>query len=199
MELTTRWKTFLGISIIVSPVGLLLGWIVLMARAGQGPDTGWFISHALLLVGVILLLPAILGFRYLLGGQAPNTSDRVMGLAMLGALALIGQFTIDLAVGTITSSQPEMSDLLRKISAAPGMSLPFYVIGPIIMYGGTLIPIVFLLNRQLILRWAGLIAVIGIVVVGVGSFSGTAVITLLGFAGMAIGFAPIGWQFMRKS
>src|SRR5688500_16644780 len=101
--MNSTWKTIVGISTIAGPLGFVLGWAILIQRAGQGPDSGWFLSHALLLSGVALLLPTIVGLRSLLNHQSARLADTGMGLALLGVLALVGQFAIDLAVGQLSA------------------------------------------------------------------------------------------------
>ena len=192
-------KAVVGISTILGPLGLVLGWIILMQRAGQGPDFGWFLSHAFLLSGVALMLPTIAGLRHLLNHHAVRSADIGMGLALLGVLALAGQFAIDLAVGQLSSSQSEMSSLFKRLSAAPIITLPFHVAGPIAFYIGLLILTLLLLKFHVIAWWMGALPAAGIIGVGTGAMTGNALITLLGFVSMSTGFAPIGWRILTES
>jgi len=196
--MNSTWKAIVGISTIAGPLGFVLGWAILMQRAGQGPDSGWFLSHAFLLSGVALMLPAIAGLRHLLNHHAVKSADIGMGLALLGALALVGQFAIDLAVGQLSANQSEMSSLFKRLSATPIIALPFHVVGPIAFYIGLLMLTFLLLRYRIIPWWTGALAAVGIIGVGGGAMTGNALITLLGFVGMCAGFAPIGWKLLTQ-
>lgn len=91
---------------MAGPLAMILGYAILMARSGQGPDVGWFLSHVFLLIGVSLMMPTIIGIKVLLKNTAGNTADVGMTLAFFGGLALIGQFVIDLAVGQLAATRP---------------------------------------------------------------------------------------------
>ena len=181
-----------GMSLIAAPLGLLLGWIVLMLRYEQGPNPGWFVSHILLLTGAILFIPAVTGLKKLAGRDAVVISTIATGLALAGAVILAGQFMIDLAVASVSSTSAEMSALLRQVSATSGVGLLFYLIGPIAFYSGLIMLVVTLLTHHRIPYWIGALLIIGIVAVTGQALIGNAAITLLGFALMTFGFAPVG-------
>ncbi len=181
-----------GICLIAASLGLLLGWIVLMLRTEQGPNLGWFLSHILLLIGAILFIPAILGLRNLAEKAASPTSKIGAGLAMLGAATLVGQFIIDLVIGFVSSTPTEMSALLNQISSTPGVAQVFYLVGPIAFYGALIFLVITLSQRKRIPYWVGALLVVGIVAVTGQALIGNAVVTLVGFAIMTIGFVPVG-------
>jgi len=195
----STWKKILGICAIVGTLAMALGYAILLQRSGQGPDSGWFFSHALLLIGVTLILPAIIGIRVLLNNIAGITADIGMTLGFIGGLALVGQFAIDLAVGQLAADQSEMITLFRSLSASLIITLPFQSLGPIVFYSGLLVLTSLLWKHHIISWWAGLIACLGIVGVGSGALTGIGIITFLGFMGMFIGFIPIGWKLLGAS
>ncbi|MGZ9165994.1 MAG: hypothetical protein ACXW4Q_16690 [Anaerolineales bacterium] len=196
--MNSTWKAIAGISTIAGPLGFVLGWAILIQRAGQGPDSGWFLSHAFLLSGVALMFPTIAGLRHLLNHHAVKLADMGMGLALLGALALVGQFAIDLAVGQLSANQSEMSSLFKRLSATPIIALPFQIVGPIAFYIGLLILTFLLLRFRVISWWTGPLAALGIIGVGGGAMTGNALVTLLGFIGICVGFVPIGWKLLNQ-
>jgi hypothetical protein len=189
----------LGSFAIAGPSAMAIGYAILMVRSGQGPDSGWFISHAFLLAGVGLLLPTIIGIRFLLNKNKGAIADIGMTLAFIGGFTLIGQFAIDLAVGLLAVDQSEMIDLFKSISASPIITLPFQSVGPIMFYSGLLVSTSLLWTNRVISWWAGLIAVLGIISIGCGAITGIALLTFLGFLGMFIGFIPVGWEFFALS
>jgi hypothetical protein len=192
-------KAITGMSAILAPLGFVAGWFILIQRAEQEPDFGWFLSHLLLLSGVILFVPAITGLGYLLKNHAKNAVNIGIGLGFLGAFAHVGQYAIDFAVGQLSSNASEMSSLFKRISSAPIIALPFYLVGPIAFYSGLLILILLLQKFRLISWWVGALAVVGIIAVVSGSIIGIAGITMLGFVGIWAGFAAIGWKILTES
>jgi hypothetical protein len=197
--MSANWMKILGSFAIAGPSAMAIGYAILMVRSGQGPDSGWFISHAFLLAGVGLLLPTIIGIRFLLNKNKGAIADIGMTLAFIGGFTLIGQFAIDLAVGLLAVDQSEMIDLFKSISASPIITLPFQSVGPIMFYSGLLVSTSLLWTNRVISWWAGLIAVLGIISIGCGAITGIALLTFLGFLGMFIGFIPVGWEFFALS
>lgn len=197
-DLSSTTKITVGFSMIAGPLGCLLGWAILMQRAGQGPDFGWFLSHTLLFPGVVFLVPALAGLRFSLDMRPSQLADFATGLGILGALALAGQFAIDLGVGQLSASQAEMSTLFKRLSAAPIISLPFQFLGPIAFYTGLLILFLLLLRSRIIPVWVGIVGVTGILGIGGGALTGNTFVTLVGFFGLWTGFIPIGWHILRR-
>ena len=188
------WTKLLGIFTIAGPLSLVIGYAILMARSGRGPDFGWFLSHVFLLIGVALMIPTIIGIRIHLIKNTGAAADIGMVLAFVGGLTLIGQFAMDLVVGVLAADQSQMIDLFKRLSSAPIIALPFQSVGPILFYSGLLFLTSLLWKNSVISWWAGLIACLGMVSVGAGAITGIALITFLGFFAVCIGFLPIGWK-----
>ena len=190
-------KTIFGISTLTAPLGFVLGWAILIQRTEQAPDMGWTLSHLFLLAGVVLFVPTIAGLRYMLDKKDVKTADIGMGLAILGILALVGQFAIDLAVGQLATSPSEMSSIFKNVYSAPPIILSFQITA-IMFYVGLIMLILLLIRFHLVAQWAGILAMIGIIIVVGGAFSGTAIATLLGFVSLWAGLVPIGWRILTQ-
>jgi hypothetical protein len=193
------WTKTLGSFAIAGPLALVIGYTILMARSGQGPDSGWFVSHAFLLLGVGLLLPTSIGIRVYLHKSTGIAADIGMTLAFIGGLTLVGQFAIDLAVGQLAVDQSQMRELFKTLSSSSIIALPFQSVGPIAFYSSLLVLTSLLWKNRVIAWWAGLLACLGIMSVGAGAITGIALITLLGFLAMCIGFLPIGSKLFTLS
>ena len=70
MNMNSSWGKNLGYFAIFSPLAMIIGYAILMARSGQGPDTGWFLSHVFLLIGVGLMIPTSIGIKVILNQVA---------------------------------------------------------------------------------------------------------------------------------
>lgn len=196
MKSTT--KTIFGISTLTAPLGFVLGWAILIQRTEQAPDMGWTLSHLFLLVGAVLFVPTIAGLRQLLNEKDEKTANIGVGLALLGILALVGQFAIDLAVGQLAGSSAEMSSMFKRIYSASMITLAFQIMA-IMFYIGLFTLILSLTRLHLLVQWVGIIAMMGIVSIVGGSFSGVAIAILLGFVCLWIGLIPTGWRILAHS
>lgn len=166
----------------------------------RGPNFEWFLSHALLLGGIALMVFTIIGLRQLLGGYRPEIGDFGAGLALIGAVALAGQFSIDLAVGQLSSDRAELSALIRDVKAASGIDLTFHVLGPAAFYVGFLILITLLSMSRTIPMWAAAVAGVGIAGIAIGALIvSDSRVMLFGFAGAFLGFLPIAWRILTGS
>lgn len=192
-------RVIFSVSTILGPLSLLLGWIVLMVGA-RGPNFEWFLSHALLLGGIALMVFTIIGFRQLLGGYRPEIGDAGAGLTLIGAVTLAGQFSIDLAVGQLASDRAELSALMSEVKSAPGIDLTFHVLGPAAFYVGFLILITLLFMSRTIPWWAAAVAGTGIAGIATGALIvGDSRVMLFGFIGTFLGFLPVAWRILIGS
>lgn len=197
--MSSTWSKNLGVFAITGPLAMAIGYAILMVRSGQGPDAGWFFSHVFLLIGIGLMIPTIIAIKVLLNKTAGIASDIGIILAFFGGLTLVGQFAIDLAVGQLSVTQSEMIDLFKRLSASPIISIPFQSVGPIMFYIGLLV-LTSLLWKNRVISWqAGTVAGLGVIGMGGGAVTGTALFTLIGFIGIFIGFIAIGRIFFSLS
>lgn len=183
---------------MIAPVVYLAGQVLLSQRQALGPDPLWFLSHTLLLCGTALFVPALFTMA-----QYPGETGRILAslggaLAVCGALTLLGQFTIDLAVGRIASNQAEMTLAFQHIQADRGMNLVFYILAPASFFIGELMLVLLLAFARLIPRWTGWIAAIGFTGIGLAVATNNVIVFLLGFAGLALGPMRVGWQTLRS-
>jgi hypothetical protein len=198
MRMTTRTKNILGFSILIAPFGFAAGWLILVLRTETGPNAGWFLSHVFLLISAVLFVPALLGIRSLAGEKSSKTADIDLGLALLGTLALTGQFAIDLAVGQLANSSSEMSRMFDRVYSSLFMALSFQVLG-VAFYAGLAMLIILLLRLGVVGTWPGILTVAGVATVLGGAFSSLAIIILLGFAVLWAGLVPVGMAIIQKS
>jgi hypothetical protein len=197
MKLTPFRKLTTGLNLILAPLVYLAGQYLLSRWEGQEPDAIWFLSHTLLLIGATLFIPAITRLTNYLADRSPILTSLGGILAFFGALALIGQFAIDLAVGQIAANQAEMTVAFQSIRAAPAISLVFYTLAPICLFIGLLLIILLLATARLIPLWIGMLALLGFIGIGVAVAANSAAIFMAGFAGLAlVGPLRVGLQIL---
>jgi hypothetical protein len=115
---------------ILLPAGpaLLLAGIVLMAV----PDA-WTVSHLVFLAGTLLMLPV--------AAALPAYTGPVLGrvaqvLTSAGALALAGQFLLDLAVDQLVDDAAARGPLFDRLQESPAIFLVLYAAGPALLFVG---------------------------------------------------------------
>ena len=191
-------RTINGLNLILAPLIYLAGQYLLSRWQALQPDIIWTLSHALLVIGAGLFLPLIAALRNYLGAHSPMLASLGSALAFFGAVGLIGQFSIDLAVGQIAVSQPAMSAAFHLIRAAPGMNLIFYTLAPICLFIGLLVIVLLLTFARLIPFWMGLIGLGGFIGIGVAVVTNSIALFLAGFACLAL-ITPfgVGWRLLN--
>jgi hypothetical protein len=160
------------------------------------PDRIWFLSHTLLLIGAGMYVPTIMGLSNYLEKVSPMMTNLGVAFGVFGAMALFGQFAIDLAVGSIAINQTEMTIAFQRIQSAPAMNWIFYRLAPISFFIGQIVLVLLLTFAHQIPRWAGVVAVIGFVGLGLAVSTNNLSAFLLGFAGLALGSVRMGWQIL---
>ncbi|GGQ24751.1 hypothetical protein [Streptosporangium pseudovulgare] len=102
----------------------------------RGPGLAWTSGHLAFIAALALFIPIYWRMRRMAGGNALATTSAVVGTA--GALALVAQFAIDIAVGFMSADHAAMSPLFEQVKAVPGVSLAVYDGGPFLFYIGQL-------------------------------------------------------------
>ncbi|NUT47451.1 MAG: hypothetical protein HOV94_09120 [Saccharothrix sp.] len=119
----------------------------------RGPGPAWTIGH-LAFVGALVLFIGI--FRHMRGLIGPKARITAV-VATLGAVALIGQFSVDLVAGFMASDHATMAGISREIRTLPGVSALFYDLGPYLFYLGQLVLVVQLAMGRHVRLWTPLL------------------------------------------
>src|SRR3954454_14966378 len=124
--------TAAAISMIAAPVFLVASAIVSpQLKSDEGAQIGviaanptrWYWFTLLLLIGSILLVPALLGVAALLQERSPRLSNIGGGLPVLGSLVAVGdvmtQF-VSWQMAAQGADREQMAALLQRFDNAPG-------------------------------------------------------------------------------
>ncbi|MCD0446961.1 hypothetical protein LO763_25400 [Glycomyces sp. A-F 0318] len=128
-----------GAFLLLSPVGILLGWAATRLMDGMGDEPLWTIGHLLWLPAYALLALGLLGIHRRIGADSPGgrlLAGSGAALAVLGGAALTVQMAVDLVVGFATTSRPEMWDMFDAVQAVPGVEPAVYAVGPTLLFLG---------------------------------------------------------------
>lgn len=106
--------------------------------------TRWYWSTVLLLVGSILLVPALLGIAALVRERAPRLGAVGGGLAALGAVIAVGDVMSQFVTWQMVAKgadHAQMAALLRRTDAVAGVSVVFTVGGLAVLIGVVLLSV----------------------------------------------------------
>lgn len=78
-------------------------------------------------------------------------------VAVAGAVALSGQFAVDVVAGLLAEDRAEMAAITRGVRTTPGISLYFYDFGPYLFYFGQLTLVVLLALGRHVRPWTPLL------------------------------------------
>jgi hypothetical protein len=200
-----------GLCLIAAPVVLLVGALVHpqgrdaaaahLAVVADNPDR-YYAAHAILLGGLALLLPAILGLMHLLTERATAFGHVAGGLAMIGLFGATAVVAVDgIAVSQMGQPQAnaeEMAALLDRIKDSAGLRA-IAVVGALAFVLGMLLLAYGLLRTGAVQPWmAGGIAAAAIAVF-IGQVTDNRVTFAIAFAIYLVGLAPLGWRILTES
>ena len=200
-----------GFCLIAAPAVLLVGALVHpqgedgavahLAVVAEAPDR-YYSAHAILLIGLALFLPAILGLMHLLRQDATAFGHVGAGLAMLGLFGATGIVAMD-GIATSQMAQPqasteEMAALPDRIKESAGLRA-IAVVGAVSFVLGMLLLAHGLWRSGAVPSWmAGAIAVAAVAVF-IGQVTDNQAIFAIAFAIYVVGLGPLGWRTLTES
>ncbi|MFI5866664.1 hypothetical protein [Streptomyces sp. NPDC051546] len=150
----------------------------------RGPGFAWSLGHLCFLASLVLFVQGFAAMRAMAGG------GRVAGVGLwtgtAGAVALAGQFAIDLVVGFMSADRGAMDEMFSRIQDIPGMLPVFYEFGPLLFFVGQLILVAQLAARRVLKPWAPVLVLVSACVPLIGKD-----FIPLGAALLLVAFAPL--------
>jgi hypothetical protein len=131
----------------------------------QHPDR-WYWFTLLLLIGSILLVPALLGIAALVRQRSRRLGDLGGGLAVLGAVIAIGDVMSQFVSWQMVAQgadHAQMAGLLERFDTAAGVGLVFTVGGLAVLIGTVLLTI-GLIRSRVAPAWAAVGLTVAVVV-----------------------------------
>jgi hypothetical protein len=201
--------TAAAISMIAAPLFLVASALVSPALKSDegsqldviaGHSTRWYWFTLLLLIGSMLLVPALLGLAALVHKRAPRLAAVGGGLAVLGGMIAIGDVMTQFVSWQMVAKgadHDQMAALLHRFDNAPGVGVVFSVGGLAVLIGVVLLTI-GLLRTRVAPTWAALglsvATLLNIVAFSSASAAGVAV----SWAVLLVAMGYIGWTALAN-
>jgi hypothetical protein len=200
-----------GFCLIAAPAVLLIGALLHpqskddtaahLAVVGESPGR-YYVAHAIILAGLVLFLPAILGLMHLLRERATAVGHVGGGLVILGLFGAAAVVAVDgiatSEMGKAGVNAEEMAVLLDRIRDSAGLrviggigAISFLLGGLLLAYG--------LWRAGAVQPWiAGGVAAANIVLF-IGQLTDNRAIIAIAGAIALIAFGAIGWRVLMES
>lgn len=127
----------------------------------RGPGLAWTTGHLAFLGALVAFVFVFAQMRRLAGADWVSTVAAVIGTA--GALALSGQFAIDVVAGLLSTDHQGLSLLTADIRSTPGVDVALYDVGPYLFYIGQIALVVRLAVMRQINAWTPLLVAFDLV------------------------------------
>jgi hypothetical protein len=200
-----------GFCSIAAPLVLLVGALVHppskddaaehLAVAADNLDRQ-YAAHVIILAGIVLFLPGVLGLMHLLRERATAFGHLGGGLAMIGLFGATAVVAVD-GVAVWQMAQPdadaeEMAALLDRIKDASGFRA-VAAVGAVAWALGMLFLAYGLARARAVQTWlAGGIAVAAIVLF-LAQVADSRALFVVAFALYVVSLAPLGWRILTES
>ncbi len=170
-------KSIGKVSLIMAPLFFFLSEIFhprsetdtvkeLMAVANN--YTVWYFAHIFALIAIVFLPFVLLNLMHYIDNR--NISIGHMGyiFSIIGVIGVSGYTAFDLMVWQIgiNPNQEIMVNLYDQITQSLGFSLPFLIIGPLLLVIGITIISIALYRSKIIKTWKSILIMIGILLYG---------------------------------
>ena len=187
-----------GLSLILAPLFALASALVAptlksdeaaqLDVIAQHPD-GWYAFTLLLLIGSILLVPALLGIASLVAEKAPRLGYIGGGLAVVGSLIAIGDVMSQFMSWQMVAKgadHAQMAALLQRFDDSSGVDTVFSVGGLAVLIGVVMLT-VGLIRGRAAPAWAAI------------GLSLATVINIVGFTAASNGAVAVSWAVLAAS
>ncbi len=202
-------KTVAGTSMVLGPLLLVIAFVMsprleteaaAQLRVAAEHVDRFYLVNLIAMVGVVLMVPAVLGLMHMVRERRPVHGAVGGGLSVLGLLATMASFGIAFAIWQMASDGVSAGDvtLLDSIIDSAGIVIPINVVG----FVGGLGFVVLMLGMyrgHVVDWWMALCAAVGVVLINVAFPAGVLALAILGSALLLVGLGAIGVMVVRES
>ncbi len=173
----------------LGPGSLVIGWVLLVANAGNGANDIWMLGHYILFIGNAAWVPLV----WSMTGQPSTDANKVrdllpVALALVGSLTVAGQVAIDMVAWALALDGPALSTFFAAIRSKPIVSLTVHTIGPVMLFLGVFLMAARSFRTDHSYRSGSRLIGVGTVLVLIGALSTFSYVTVAGYVVLLVGF-----------
>ena len=158
--------------VCLGPASLVIGWIILVANAGNGANDLWMIGHYILFIGNAAWVPLAWSMTQRSSAHEGEGRDSLpVILVLVGSLAVAGQLAIDMVAWALALDGRALSDFFAAIRSKPLVSLTVHTIGPAVLFLGIFLTALRLHGADPVHRIGSRFVAVGTVLVLIGALS----------------------------
>lgn len=184
---------------VLAPVIWLIGWIIMRLGGSKGPGIGWKSAHAIWIVGFGLFAVVVLMLWREVGERGRRIAAGAAGVALVGAVLMVGQMVVDLWASYGAADKAEMSARSREATEVPGVELALFVLAPALLYLGLLVLLSVLAVQGRVGWWSPALVVVAVALSMVGrGVDGVRVLEGVGALTLVAALLPFAGERERK-
>jgi hypothetical protein len=203
-------KTIAGLCMGLGPLCLLASTLVFSdLKVHEGPQIAAVAAHAdrfyiavlLAFVGVVLVLPAVLGLMHMLRDRMANYGHVGGALALIGLLAIAGAVAVAGMIWQMvdgSAARGDMVDLLYRFNHTAETAIPFAYL-PLGLGVGMIVLAAGLYRARVVAPWQALMLAVGPAAFVVAYPTAVGALAIGGAAVMFVGFATVGQMVLAET
>jgi hypothetical protein len=203
-------KTVAGACMVLAPLLFLVAFVVspkLETSAGKQLSVAadhvdrFYIANLLALVGLMLVVPAVLGVMHMLRERRPQYSAAGGGLALIGVFAsMVGQGVafVMWEMARHGGDSAANTTVIDRVIHDSGTVIPIYVLGYVGVLGVVVLAAGLYLSR-VVDWWMALFFAAGVVCINIAFPAGVLALAIVGSALMLVGLGSMGLMVLRET
>ena len=203
-------KTVAGSCMILAPLFFVIAFVVsprleteagpTLSVAAENADR-FYIANLLATVGLILVVPAVLGLMHMLRERRPGHSALGGGLTLIGVLLTLVSTGVSFVIWEMARNGADSAAnvaVLDGVLNDAGVVIPVYIVGYLGAIG-VLILGLGLYSSRVVDWWMALFFAAGVVCINIAFPAGTLALAIVGAALMLVGLGSMGLMVLGES
>jgi hypothetical protein len=203
-------KTIAGGCMVLAPLLFLVAFVVSpkletnaggQLRAATGHVDRFYIANLVAMVGLILVVPAVLGVMHMLRERQPGYSAIGGALTIVGVLASLVGIGVSFVIWEMARHGGDSAgnvSVLHGVLKDTGAVIPVYIVGFAGAVGAVVLSAGLWMSRVAD-WWMALFFAAGVVCINVAFPAGVLAVAIVGAALMLVGLGSMGLVVLRES
>jgi hypothetical protein len=203
-------KMVAGACMLIAPLLFLIAFVVspeLETKAGAALSSAadnvdrFYIANLLATIGLMLVVPAVLGLMHMIRERRPAYSGLGGALTLIGVFAgLVGQGVafVMWEMARHGADSAANTTVIDRVLHDAGTVLPIYVLGYVACIGVVVLA-AGLYTARVVDWWMALFFAVGVLCINIAFPAGVLALAIVGSALMLVGLGSMGLMVLRES